>query len=237
MKPLFVSYRRVSTREQGESGLGLEAQAKAIGDHIFRAGGDLIADYTEVESGRNCKRVELAKALSHAKRSKATLIIGKLDRLSRNAAFLMNLLESGVEIVAADNPSVNRLTLQILAVLAENEARSISERTKAALAALKERGGKLGSNRPGHWDGKEHLRLRALEKARVVAVEVMHQNRVAAYADILPIMKTLRGNGKTLKEVAEHLNDAGHTSRRGKRWTAMQVFRVLKMDKVEEEVA
>src|SRR4051812_37688118 len=112
--PNFISYRRVSTTKQGDSGLGLEAQTAAIERHVALAGGKLLADYVETESGRNCARVELAKALAHAKRTKATLIIGKLDRLSRNAAFLMNLLDAEVDIVAADNPRVDRLTLQIL---------------------------------------------------------------------------------------------------------------------------
>lgn len=230
MATSFVSYRRVSTNEQGQSGLGLEAQSAAIQRHIASVGGSLLADYTEVESGRNCERIELSRALAHAKRSKATLIIGKLDRLSRNAAFLMKLLDAGVELLAADNPSVNRLTLQILAVLAENEARTISERTKAALQAAKARGTKLGSAREGAWQGMEHVRQAGLIKARKVAMEVRQKNKIAAYADIIPEMKAMYQSGKTLKQVAESLNESGHTTRRGKQWSPMQVHRVLKMD-------
>lgn len=225
----FISYRRVSTEDQGRSGLGLEAQTEAVKRHVASQGGIVVADYEEVESGRNCEREQLARALAHAKRSKATLIIGKLDRLSRNAAFLLGLLDSDVEIVAADNPMVNTFTLKILAVIAENEARQISTRVKEALAALKSRGVLLGSARPGHWDGREHLRLAGLEKGRAKALAMRQQLKEAAYADILPMMQAWRVEGLTLRQIAAKLNEAGHSTRRGKRWGSMQVHRVLEM--------
>src|SRR4051812_15854906 len=144
----LVAYYRVSTKGQGDSGLGLEGQTSAVGAFAKGRGAEIIRAYTEVETGKRADRPELIKALAHAKRSKATLVIAKLDRLSRNVAFMANLMESGVDFTACDNPHANRLTIHILAAVAENEAKMISERTKAALTAYKARGGGLGTARP-----------------------------------------------------------------------------------------
>ena len=137
----LVAYFRVSTRKQGESGLGLEAQQSCVADFARYGQHEIIAVYQEIETGKRSDRPELAKAISHAKRAKATLVIAKLDRLARNVHFLSGLMESRVDFVCCDNPNANRLTLHILAAVAEDEARRISERTKAALAAYKARGG------------------------------------------------------------------------------------------------
>ena len=136
------------TRKQGESGLGLEAQQACVADFARYGQHQIIAAYQEVETGKRADRPELAKAIAHSKRTKATLIIAKLDRLARNVHFLSGLMESRVDFVCCDNPHANRLTLHILAAVAEDEARRISERTKAALAAYKARGGRLGT--PGN---------------------------------------------------------------------------------------
>ena len=130
----LVAYYRVSTKQQGASGLGLEGQKTTVESFAKSAGANIMASYTEVESGKRADRPKLAAAIAHARRSKATLVIAKLDRLSRNVAFLSALMDSGCEFVACDNPNANRLTIHILAAVAENEARAISERTKAALA-------------------------------------------------------------------------------------------------------
>ena len=130
----LITYTRVSTQRQGQSGLGLEAQQAAIEAYAKGAGGEVAGAYTEVESGKRADRPELAKAVAHAKRVKGTLVIAKLDRLARNVAFVSRIMESGVDFVACDNPHANRLTIHILAAVAEDEARRISERTKAALA-------------------------------------------------------------------------------------------------------
>src|SRR5215207_4627522 len=145
----FVSYLRVSTQEQGRSGLGLEAQRKAVADHLNGGRSELKAEFVEVESGKRGDRPELAKAMAACRVHRATLVIAKLDRLSRNQAFLMSLRDAGVEFICADMPQANRMTIGIMAAVAEGEAEMISARTKAALAAAKARGKALGRARPG----------------------------------------------------------------------------------------
>ncbi len=223
----IIAYYRVSTKQQGESGLGLEGQQAAVDAHARQAGETILARYTEVESGKRADRPELARALAHARRSKATLVVAKLDRLARNVAFLSALMDSKVPFVACDNPHANRLTLHILAAVAEAEALAISQRTKAALAAAKARGQLLGSARPGHWDGLEEKRLAALEKARAVATRVVSAKATEAYADLAPAVAELRGKGLSLAGIADELNTQGHTTRRGRPWNPVQVARVL----------
>ena len=143
----FVAYYRVSTDKQGESGLGLDAQRQAVMNYLNGGPWKLVAEHTEVESGKRNARPELQKALAACRRHKAKLCIAKLDRLSRNLAFIATLMDSGVEFVATDNPHANKLTIHILAAVAEHEREAISERTKAALAAAKARGKKLGGPR------------------------------------------------------------------------------------------
>lgn len=223
----IIAYYRVSTAKQGRSGLGLEGQQAAVEAFVARRGCSVLATYTEVESGKRSDRPELAKALAHAKRSKATLVVAKLDRLARNVVFLGSLMESGVDFVAVDLEHANRLTLHILSAVAEGEAKAISDRTKAALAAAKARGEKLGSAREGHWDGREDARLNGLAKAREVASAVRTEAANEAYADLLPLLLQLRTDGQTFQQIADHLNELGHTTRRGKPWNNVQVMRVL----------
>ena len=223
----IIAYFRVSTKKQGESGLGLEGQEAAVEAHAQQTGVPIISRYVEVETGKRADRPELAKALAHARRSKGTLVVAKLDRLARNVAFLSALMDSTVPFVACDNPHATRLTLHILAAVAEAEAVAISQRTKAALAAYKARGGKLGSARPGHWEGREEARLAGLEKARTVAGKTLRKKADEAYGDLLPDMKTMRTDGLSLQAIADKLNAQGHTTRRGKPWTPMQVSRVV----------
>lgn len=219
----IVGYMRVSTKGQGESGLGLEAQRTALEAYAKQTGAVLAMVYTEVESGKLADRPELAKALAHAKRSKATLVVAKLGRLARNVAFLSALMDSKVPFVACDNPHANRLTLHILAAVAEAEALAISQRTKAALAAYKARGGKLGAELPQC----RNLTLEAQRKGAERAALARSRNAVESYADLAPTMKGLRAEGLTLQSIAEKLNSDGHTTRRGKPWNPVQVARVL----------
>ena len=142
----YVSYLRVSTQRQGQSGLGVEAQRAAVDQFLTASGGTLVAEFVEVESGSGKARPILVQSIALAKKSGATLLIAKLDRLARNVAFVSSLMEGGVEFVAADAPYANRLMIHILAAFAEHERAMISERTKAALAAAKARGVVLGAN-------------------------------------------------------------------------------------------
>jgi DNA invertase Pin-like site-specific DNA recombinase len=231
----IIAYFRVSTKRQGESGLGLEGQAAAVEAFAKQTGKPIVARYVEVESGRKSDRPELARALAHARRNKGTLAVAKLDRLARDVEFLARVMNADADFVACDNPAANRLTLHILAAVAEAEAKAISERTIAALAAAKRRGAKLGSARPGHWEGREQARLDGLAKARVVAASVRSERAEEAYADLCPAMAEMRANGKSLAAIAEQLNLEGHTTRRGRPWNPMQVARVLARQSASEE--
>ena len=223
----IVAYFRVSTKKQEKSGLGLDAQRSTIADYTDQHGGTLIGEYIEVETGKSKIRPELNKAIAHAKRSKAQLVVAKLDRLARNVAFTSALMESDVDFLACDNPHANKFTIHILAAVAEHEAEQISQRTKDALAAAKRRGVKLGSARPGQWDGREGKRQAGLLKAHKEAAKAHRQAFEDEYSDLFPTLKELHTSGHSLQSIADKLNDQGHTTRRGKPWNRMQVSRVL----------
>ena len=180
----FIAYFRVSTEQQGRSGLGLEAQRASVVPFVRSRGGRLAGEYVEVESGKRNDRPQLAAALAACRAGRATLVVAKLDRLARNVAFISALMESGVNFVAAETPEVNRLTLHILAAVAEEEARAISSRTKAALAAAKARGVKLGNPAmrkgmgfPHAWKGRKALVERADQRARDLLPEILLAHR------------------------------------------------------------
>src|SRR3954467_1869811 len=181
----FVAYYRVSTDRQGQSGLGLDAQRSAVAGFVGARA--LIAEFTEVESGKRADRPQLAAALDLCRRQRAMLVIAKLDRLARNVAFIANLMESGVEFTAVDMPSANNLTLHILAAVAEHEREMISARTKAALAAAKARGMKLGGNR-----GKLHL---VAGKGCQVSAAARLSKAKRRAADIVPVVEGIRASG------------------------------------------
>jgi len=219
----FVSYLRVSTKRQGKSGLGLEAQRKAVDDFLNGGNWSVISEHVEVESGKKSDRhrPELAKALQACRLYGAKLVIAKLDRLSRNAHFLLGLKEAGVDFVAADMPNANRLTVGIMAMVAEEEGKAISARTKAALAAAKKRNPKLRLG--GFRGGKITTSIRKAGRAAVQA------RTVARAADIAPVITELQSAGITsLSGLARALTKRGvPTARGGSEWTAVQVGRVL----------
>lgn len=210
----FVAYYRVSTDRQGRSGLGLEAQQKAVMDYLNGGAWELVGEFVEVESGKKSDRPELARALDACRKHKARLVIAKLDRLSRNLAFVATLMESGVEFVAVDNPHANKLTIHILAAVAEHEREAISERTKVALAAAKARGTRLGTPDPAGAVKRMH----AAKKART--------ERFAS--NVLPIIREVQGAGHTsYNAIAGQLNARKVATARGGRWTHVQVGQIL----------
>jgi DNA invertase Pin-like site-specific DNA recombinase len=181
----FVSYLRVSTARQGRSGLGLEAQRQAVEDFLNGGNWRLMKEFVEVESGKKADRPELAKAFQACRIYGAKLVIAKLDRLSRDAHFLLGLEKAGVDFVAADMPQANRMTVSIMAIMAEEERRRISERTKAALAEAKRRGVKLGGDRGA----------RLTAKARAAGTEAQRAQAQSRAKDLAPTIKELQAGG------------------------------------------
>jgi len=216
----FVAYYRVSTEKQGRSGLGLEAQRTAVEAFLNGGSWKLVAELTEIESGKRAERPKLVEAVKAAKKHRATLVIAKLDRLSRNVAFIANLMEAGVEFVAADMPHANRLTVHILAAVAEHEREMISQRTRAALAAVKSRGVQLGNR-----SNIEVAQARS-RQARMIQADQFASN-------ILPVVLQIKRAGvQTLNGIAETLNARGLRTARGGEWRAIQVKRVLERHRV-----
>lgn len=214
----FVAYYRVSTQRQGESGLGLDAQRMAVTDYLTRSSGRLVAEITEVESGKRNDRPKLAEALAACRIHGAVLVIAKLDRLARNAAFLLSLKDGRVEFVAVDMPNANRLTVGIMALVAEDEAERISARTKAALAAAKARGVKLGT--PGNLSNRELGSIRGNERKVALADQ--------RAKELLPVITAIQAEGCiTLRAIAAALNARAISTARGREWTAMQVKRLM----------
>jgi DNA invertase Pin-like site-specific DNA recombinase len=215
----FVAYLRVSTQRQGRSGLGLEAQRHAANQFVASRGGRIIApEFVEVESGKRDDWPELEKALKRCRATGATLVVVKLDRLSRNAAFLMTLRDSGVAFVAADLPEANTMTVGVMAVVAQHERDAISARTIAALAAAKRRGVKLGGVRDGSPN------IRRYQKQAVAANVARADERLRDVADDL---RALAREGLSLNAMAKRLNDLDVKTSRGCAWTATAVRRAM----------
>lgn len=214
----FIAYYRVSTARQGRSGLGLEAQRSAVHDYLNGGSWVLSAEFVEVESGKRTDRPQLAAALAACRLHKATLVIAKLDRLARNVAFVSALMESNVEFIACDFPTANRLTIHILAAVAEHEAHAISERTKAALAAAKARGTRLGGYRGRAGTPAD------CECARAAHTALANQRA----ADLAPTIRAIQAGGHvSLRAIGRELTRKGIPSSRGGGWSSSQVSNVL----------
>ncbi len=207
----LVAYHRVSTGRQGRSALGLAAQEEAIKALARDRGSDVVASFTEVESGKRLDRPELLKALQLARLTGATLAIARLDRLSRNAAFLLTLRDSGVRFIAADMPEANDLTVGIMALVAQQEREAIARRTKEALQAAKARGTKLGNPNGA-------AALRRAGKGTGPLRDAVVNNADSFARTLSPVLAEVRaGGGTTLRAVAEELNRRGIRTRRGGR--------------------
>ncbi|HLX72870.1 MAG TPA: recombinase family protein [Verrucomicrobiae bacterium] len=214
MKGKFAAYYRVSTTKQGVNGLGMDAQRDAVRTYLNGGSWKLIAEFAEVESGKRNNREELAKAIALCRKEKATLLIAKLDRLARNAAFLLNLRDSGVDFIAVDMPHADKFTVGIMALVAEKERDMISQRTKDGLAAAKRRGTKLGNPRP--------------ENAVKRAVTV-NRERADAYAESLaPVIAEIKhAHVRSLRGIAKCLNARGFKTPNCKTFAAQSVKNVL----------
>lgn len=218
----YVAYARVSTAKQGRSGLGLEAQQAAINGFLREGDRLLTPVYVEVESGKDDSRPELAKALNRCQLTGATLLVAKLDRLSRNLAFIATLQDAGVKFVAADMPEANELTVHIMAAMAQHERKAISKRTKDALAAAKARGQKLGG-----WRERKDGQPRTTVDHRL-GTAAKREKAAVFKARVSGAIAELQAQGITsLSEIARSLNEQGVKTSRGGNWQAVQVARVL----------
>lgn len=203
----YVAYYRVSTDKQGIKGLGMDAQREAVA-RFMTGKGELAAQFVEVESGKkDTNRLQLHAALAECRKRRAVLVIAKLDRLARNVHFISGLMNSDVEFVAVDMPSANRLTIHILAAVAEHEREMISQRTKAALAAAKARGTKLGNPRAAE----------AAAKARAA------KNIQAPPPEVLKLMTEWKGQGRGLRDITRELNRLNIRTPQGNQWYASTV--------------
>lgn len=217
----LVAYYRVSTERQGRSGLGLDAQRAAVESYARQCGGLVLESFTEVESGGKDARPELIRALHLAKVTGATLVIAKLDRLSRDAAFLLSLQKAGTKFTAADMPNADETTVGILAIIAQTERAAISKRTREALAAAKARGQKLGNP-----NGADALRRAARGNGAAVATLKAHATQRAA--ELAPIVADLQAQGVTgLGAMADALNATGIETPQGKQWHKSSVRNLL----------
>ncbi|HCE66028.1 MAG: resolvase [Geobacteraceae bacterium GWC2_55_20] len=206
----YVAYLRVSTNKQGLDGLGMAAQEQAIKAY----NGNVVAKFSEVESGKRKDRPELMKALAHCKLTGSTLIVAKLDRLARNVFFISSLMESKVDFVACDFPEASPLTLHIMSAVAEFETRAISARTKVALAQAKARGVKLGN---------PNLTADGRVRGNAAGVKTIKEVADVFAARVMPTIEALKGQGLSLRGVAAELNKLGVLTARGKQWTATAV--------------
>jgi len=199
----YIAYFRVSTEKQGKSGLGLAAQRTLI-ERFLSAGDEVIAEFVEVQSGKNDERVELWKAIAHAKKQDAKILIAKLDRFSRKVSFIAGIMEQGIGLVVAEMPHATDFQLHIFAALAQEERRLISERTRNALAEAKKRGVELGKN------GK--------------TLAAKHRQEADERADALrPVIMPMVAAGLSYSEIARRLNEQGIQTVNGRRFYAQQV--------------
>lgn len=214
----YVAYYRVSTQKQGKSGLGLEAQKKMVTDFVAINGGEIVAEYTEIESGKHDSRPELMSAMKHASLVGGRLLVGKLDRLSRDLHFITSLQKSRVDFVVSDLPGCDSFTINIYGSLAQREREMIASRTKAGLAAAKARGVKLGTN---------NLKPELVKDASAKGVQVRQQNADDFAARVKPTIEALIAQGKSLRGVAAELDKLGVKTARGGVWTPTAVKNVL----------
>jgi DNA invertase Pin-like site-specific DNA recombinase len=217
----YVAYYRVSTVQQGQFGLGIEAQRAAVQDYVAAHPGFVVAEFSEVMSGRKDSRPELAKALSMCRIGHAVLVIARLDRLSRNVEMIARLMESKLEFVAVDFPHANRFTIHILAAVAEYESRLISERMKQVIAARRERGAKVG-----HFVGCPPRRFPpGCQAASALARQARSEARAQ---DLAPLVWKAIGEGKSMTRIAVEFNESGVAPMQRAPWTKNSIWRIAR---------
>lgn len=210
----YVAYYRVSTQKQGKSGLGLEAQRKMVTDFVAVNGGEIVREFTEIESGKCADRPELNKAMKYASLVGGRLLVGKLDRLSRDLHFILSLQKSNIDFQVADLPGCDSFTIHIYGALAQRERELIASRTKAGLAAAKSRGVKLGTN---------NLKPELIHEASAKGVHARRQNADNFAARVYPVIGAMLAQGRSLRGIAEELDRLGVQTARGGAWTATTV--------------
>ena len=224
MNQSYIAYYRVSTQRQGSSGLGLDAQKSDVQRFTQNCTDCILSEYTDIESGKNNNRPKLIEAIAEAKRTNSKLLIAKLDRLSRNAAFIFLLRDSGVDFVCVDMPDANHMTISIMAILAEDERRRISERTSKALQELKARGVKLGTDNFSN----PVVQAKATATKKLKAATNQNVSRARKYIIKISRLYSLDNVRFTLKACANELNEAGICTAKGKEWNIQNVRRLYK---------
>lgn len=238
----IVGYYRLSKPKHGKTkeetiqdAYGLEDQRNEVHRFAEQRGAHIVGEFTEIETGtKKCPhRLELDKAIHAARMHRATIVIGKQDRLARDPYIIIGLMRANVPFIPVDRPDQSPFEATIRATVDEEEARRISERTRRGLAIAKAKGVKLGSARPGAWDGREHLR--GYKKASIVAAKVRHERCLENYKYVIGIIRDLRDQGKTLKEVADELNALGQVTTRGTPFQTTSVYRIIQMFGTEQK--
>ncbi|MDZ4847914.1 MAG: recombinase family protein [Pirellulaceae bacterium] len=219
----FIGYYRVSTDRQAQSRLGIEAQIAGVRAFAIKEGATMLAEYTEIESGKKCDRPKLLQAIAHARRNKATIVVLRLDRLSRDSILTSTILNSNIELLVTEMPYANRIVLDIISAINSDELRRISQRTVDALRAYRARGGLLGSRHPRC----KPISPEASKKGQPLGAAATSKKAAEAYADLLPELIRLRNCGFSYRAIARTLNGENQTTRLGKPWNPVQVKRVL----------
>jgi DNA invertase Pin-like site-specific DNA recombinase len=223
MAEKYVCYYRVSTADQGKSGLGLDAQKKTVEDFLNGNGHEIVGEYTEIESGGKNDRPELQNAITACELKGARLIVAKLDRLSRDLHFITQLQQSGTRFVIAEMPDATELTIHIYASIAQHERKVIGQRTKAALAQLKDKGVKLGN--PCLEKGEQIPGSGDTTNARAARIKTTGEYALK----MAPFIEEMKAQGHTsLRQIAAALNAEGYKTVTGKEWQAMAVSQVIK---------
>lgn len=232
----IIAYYRLSEAKKGKSksqtiqdAYGLEDQRREVARLAKQYGAPIIAEFTEIVTGtkKKLRREELAKAISMARLHNATIVIGKQDRLARNLHFITGLIEANIHFICADRPNQSKLETQFRAMIDEEEAGRISERTRRAMAVAKEKGVKLGSSRPGHWEGREHLR--GFKQATIASSAARTQRAKDSYRFLIGPIREWLNEKLSYSEIADRLNDLGHVTTAGKPFHKVAVHRIIKL--------